>query len=111
MRAVDTNALVYVRRQEPPEDEVAVRLLSSLATRPQPWVLPWPCVYEFLRVVTHARIFQPATSIREALAAVELLLDSPSVVLISEGDRHAKIMADLLRRSGLNKGALCTMRT
>ena len=70
MRAVDTNILVYARRQEPPEHALARELLRGLAAGVEPWVLPWVCVYEFLRVVTHPRVFYPPTSIEDACDAV-----------------------------------------
>jgi uncharacterized protein len=97
MRAVDTNILVYARRQEPPEHPVARRLLGQLSTGADPWVLPWPCIYEFLRVVTHPRVFHPPTPIQAAWEAIEALLDSPSIMVISEGPRHRAILADLLQ--------------
>lgn len=97
MRAVDTNILVYARRQEPAEHEGARRLLAELTTGPEPWALPWPCVYEFLRVVTHPRVFHPPTPAVAAWDAVKLLLDSPSVVTLSEGMLHRAIVSELLQ--------------
>ena len=97
MRAVDTNVLVYAGRVEPPEHAIAEAVLRALATGPEPWVLPWPCVYEFLRVVTHSRVFRPPTPLHEAWAEVELLLDSPSVVPMAEGVHHREVLRDLLR--------------
>jgi toxin-antitoxin system PIN domain toxin len=99
MRALDTNILVYAHRQEPPEHAVAQKVLAELATGAQPWVLPWPCIYEFLRVVTHPRVFHPPTPGQDAWGAIDLLLDSPSVVAISEGERHRAILTDLLQDS------------
>jgi toxin-antitoxin system PIN domain toxin len=106
MRAVDTNILVYAHRDEMPHHQTAARLLRSLATGSEPWVLPWPCIYEFLRVVTHPRLFRPTTPLGEAWKAVELLLDSPSIVPIAEGDRHRQIIADLLGRTPVTGNAL-----
>ena|SRR5436309_9160158 len=99
MRAVDTNVLVYAHRQEPSEHAVAQKVLAELATGGEPWALPWPCIYEFLRVVTHPRVFHPPTPVHEAWKAVELLLDSPSMILISEGERHRAILGELLQGS------------
>ncbi len=99
MRAVDTNILVHARRQEPREHAIAEKLLAELSTGAEPWGLPWPCIYEFLRVVTHPRVFHPPTPPGEAWEAIEFLLDSPSVVVLSETERHRAIVADLLRDS------------
>jgi toxin-antitoxin system PIN domain toxin len=99
MRAVDTNILVSARRSEAPQHLTALRALNSPATGPEPWALPWPGIYEFLRVVTHPRVFYPPTPIEAASEAVELLLASPSVVPLGEGARHREILAELLRAS------------
>jgi len=99
MRAVDTNILVSARRSEAPHHLTALRVLNSLATGSEPWVLPWPCVYEFLRVVTHPRVFDPPTPLAAAWEAVELLLDLPSIVPLAEAERHREILAELLRVS------------
>jgi len=86
--ALDTNILVYARRAELPEHDLALRLLRDLAEGIEPWALPWPCVYEFLRVVTHPRVFDPPTELEAALEDLEAMLRSPSVVLLGEGRGH-----------------------
>jgi uncharacterized protein len=97
--AVDTNILVYARRREPAEHFLARKLLSKLAEGFEPWALPWPCIYEFLRVVTHPRVFHPPTPVHEAWEAVRTLMNSPSVTVISEGPHHSAVLAELLRQS------------
>jgi toxin-antitoxin system PIN domain toxin len=78
------------RRGELPEHEVAADLLRSLAEGQETWALPWPCVYEFLRVVTHPRVFDPPTNLEVALEDLSSLLSSPSLVLLGEGPRHLR---------------------
>jgi toxin-antitoxin system PIN domain toxin len=87
--ALDTNILVYARRRDTEHHQAARKLLAALAEGDEPWGLPWPCVYEFLRVVTHARVFDPPTGLDAALEGLESLLDSPSIVLLGEGPHHA----------------------
>ncbi len=88
MIALDTNILVYARREELPFHKEATKLLQDFAEGDQHWALPWPCIYEFLRVVTHPRVFDPPTSLESALEDLESLLDAPSLVLLGEGPRH-----------------------
>ncbi|MBI5480774.1 MAG: PIN domain-containing protein [Deltaproteobacteria bacterium] len=88
MIALDTNILVYARRQELPNHRRAAKLVRELAEGDAPWALPWPCIYEFLRVVTHPRIFSPPTDLTVALEDVESLLASPSLTLLGEGPTH-----------------------
>lgn len=89
MIAVDTNILVYARREEAPFHREARRLLGRLAEGRAPWALAWPCVYEFLRVVTHHRVFQPPTPLDRAVEDLDSLFDSPSLTLLGEGPSHA----------------------
>lgn len=100
MRGVDTNILVYADRVNAPQHSIAFKVLRALATSAEPWVLPWPCVYEFLRVVTHPGLFRPPTPLNEAWESVTSLLDSPSLVVVAEGESHARVLGDLLRLSG-----------
>jgi hypothetical protein len=88
--ALDTNILVYARRQELPNHRRAAKLVRALAEGDAPWALPWPCIYEFLRVVTHPRIFSPPTDLTVALEDIESLLDSPSLTLLGEGPDHRR---------------------
>jgi hypothetical protein len=90
--ALDTNILVYARREETPHHRHALQILTRLAEGEQPWALPWPCVYEFLRVVTHPRVFDPPTDLDVALSDLESLLESPSLVLLGEGPSHREHM-------------------
>jgi toxin-antitoxin system PIN domain toxin len=94
--AIDTNILVYARREESAHHVAARKLLTRLAEGDEPWALPWPCVYEFLRVVTHARVFDPPTRLEAALEDLESLLDSPSLAMLGEGPVHASHMRSTL---------------
>lgn len=88
MTAIDTNVLIYARRQEVPQHAVARQLLKSLAEGSGPWAIPWPCVYEFVRVVTHPRVFDPPSPLDEVLDDLDSLLASPSLTLLGEGPAH-----------------------
>ena len=92
MIAVDTNILVYARRVEAPFHARARQLLEELAHGDRPWALAWPCIYEFLRVVTHPRVFDPPTDVDVALEDLEALIEAPSLVVLGEGPSHAVSM-------------------
>lgn len=57
MIAVDTNLLVYAHRLESEWHDRASERLRELAEGTARWTIPWPCLYEFLAIVTHPRIF------------------------------------------------------
>lgn len=99
MRALDTNVLVYAEVRSTPHHDRAREVLREFAEGATPWALPWPCAYEFLRVVTHPRVFDPPVPPDRALADLGRILDSPSLVLLSESRRHREVMEDVLRGS------------
>lgn len=84
MIALDTNLLVYAHREEAPLHEGAFATLRGLAEGRAPWAIPWPCLHEFLAIVTHPRIFTPPTPLARALDQVGAWLASPTLVLLSE---------------------------
>ena len=88
MIALDTNILVYAHRADSIHHAAARELVSSLANGDEPWGLPWPCVYEFLRVVTHPRIFDPPTDPAVALDDLVSLMESSSIRMLGEGPNH-----------------------
>jgi uncharacterized protein len=53
-----------------------------------PWAIPWPCLHEFLAIVTHPRVYDPPTPLGLALEQVEAWLAAPTLVLLSESDRY-----------------------
>ena len=95
MIAIDTNVLVHAHREESPWHVAASKALAGLGARR--WALPWPCVHEFLAIVTHPRIFAPPTPIEDALATVDGWLASSSVVLLGEGDGYWESLARIVR--------------
>ena len=84
MIAVDTNILVAWLREEYPHHDRAKEILRALAEGDPPWAIPWPCVHEFVAVVTNPRIFRNPSTLSEALDAVEALAESPSLRWLSE---------------------------
>jgi toxin-antitoxin system PIN domain toxin len=100
MRALDTNVLVQAEVVTSPFHGIARTLLTQLAGGPAPWAIPWPCVYEFLRVVTHPRVFHPPMPSAAAMRDLRHILASPSLVLLGETARHAEVMAAVVEASG-----------
>jgi toxin-antitoxin system PIN domain toxin len=99
MLAVDTNVLVYAHRRETREHVVAQSLLRELAEGPRLWAIPWPCVYEFLSVVTNPRIWKDVASApNQAWSQLDAWLSSPTLQLLSEPEDFCKILGDFLTR-------------
>lgn len=100
MIAVDTNILVYAHREELPRHGAARARLTALAENAAPWAIPVFCLGEFIRVVTHPRLFDPPHSIDEACGALERVLESPSLRILTPGDRFWTLLADAVREAG-----------
>ena len=96
MIAVDTNVLVQAHRSDLGRHESAVSALRRLAEGPQPWGVPVFCLGEFVRVVTHPKVFDPPSSSAEALGALRSLLRSPTVRLLSPGPRYPSLLWEAL---------------
>lgn len=99
MQAIDTNILIYAEVESSPRHGAARQVLKTLAEGTLPWAIPWPCVYEFLRVVTHPRVFHPPFPLKIALGDLQQILASPSLVLLTETGRHPAVMAQTLRQA------------
>ena len=105
MIATDTNILVYAHRADSEWHERATPLVKSLAQGRVSWGLPWPCVHEFLAIVSHPRIYDPPSTVTEALAQVDAWLEAPVAELLTETRQHWQVLKDLLR-NGRVRGAM-----
>ena len=99
MRAVDTSVLVYAELKTHARSLKARELLAQLAEGTSPWAIPWPCVYEFLRLLTHPRVFHPPMTLNAAKTDLASILASPSLVMLGETERHGEVLQALLRES------------
>jgi len=94
--AIDTNLLVYAHRRDMEWHEAAADRIASLAQGTATWAIPWPCVHEFLAVVTHQRIFSVPTPVSLAVDQVRAWQESPSLALLAEGPGYFAVLSSLL---------------
>ena len=97
MIALDTNVLVAAHRRDAPAHAAARGALVTLAEGRGPWAVPWPCVHEFLAIVTHPRVFSPPSELEQALDEVSAWAESGSLVFLSEEAGYLAVFAKLLR--------------
>lgn len=84
MIALDSNILVHAHREDSPWHDKSYARIVELAEGRSPWAIPWPCIHEFLAIVTHPRLYDPPTPLENAIDQVEAWLESPRLVLLSE---------------------------
>jgi toxin-antitoxin system PIN domain toxin len=106
MVAVDTNLLVYAHRVDSEFHVRADQVLAELAEGRASWAIPWPCLYEFYAIVTHPRIYRPPTPVADALIQIGNWLESPSVVLLHEGDGFFEALRPMLAQAKVQGGAV-----
>jgi predicted nucleic acid-binding protein len=70
--AVDTNVLVYAHRIESEFCQPAAAAIRRLPESPEQWAIPWPCLHEFLAVVTHPAIFRVSSVVEAAISQIEI---------------------------------------
>ena len=99
MIAVDTNILVYAHREELRQHRAARAKLTAIAEADVPWGIPVFCVTEFVRIVTHPKLFDPPYSADEACRAVDRLLASPSARVFHSGPSFMAHFAEAVREA------------
>jgi len=88
MIAVDTNILVYAHREDSPWHDSAYSNIAEIAEGRSAWSIPWPCIHEFLSIVTHPKIFSPPTPLTAAIDQVEAWLEAPNLILLAETEGY-----------------------
>jgi hypothetical protein len=94
--AVDTNILVYAHREDASWHGAALDAITGLAEGRSAWAIPWPCLHEFLAIVTHPRIYRPPTPIAIALDQVSAWLESPTLVKLAENESYWDALRECL---------------
>jgi uncharacterized protein len=93
--AVDSNLLIYSHREDSKFHAASKVLVDALRHQSAPWAIPWPCVHEFVGIVTHAGIYQPPTSLNRALAAVDAWAAGGNLHLLSESPGYFEKLREL----------------
>lgn len=106
MFVIDTNVLVYAADADSPFHGLCQQRLEEWRRQPEAWYLTWGIIYEFLRVITHPRIFRKPWPVVEAWAFLETVLVSPALGFLVPTDRHPAVAAEVIRQSPLLSGNL-----
>lgn len=96
MIAVDTNLLVYAHREDSSWHAGARDAITNLAEGRAAWAIPWPCLHEFLAIVTHPRIYRPPTPLAIAIDQINAWLESPTLVPLAENDSYWELLRECL---------------
>ena len=106
MIAVDTNILVYAHRADHEWNEAAHACVNVLATGRAAWAIPWPCVHEFIAIVTRLKVFDPPSSLKQATAQINIWAESSSLSFSHEAPQHWATLSRLAMQAKVQGGAI-----
>jgi len=82
--ALDTNLLLYASDGRSPFHSRARSFLDSCLGGEEVFCIGWPTVMSYLRISTHAAVFERPLTPDEAMANVEVLLGNPHARFLTE---------------------------
>lgn len=97
MFVVDTNVLVYAADESAPEHARCRALLEDWRQQSGAWFLTWGICYEFLRIVTHPRVWRHPWPASAAMEYLEAVWRSPGLGFLVPTERHVAVLRDLAR--------------
>lgn len=96
MIGLDTNLLVYAHRADAPQhDRARAALRPAVEGELGPVGIPWPCLHEFLAVVTRP-LWSTPMPVGDALESLRRVLAGPAVEALAETVDHLDILAELV---------------
>ena len=105
MLLIDVNVLVYAHREDASNHRAFISWLSDVANGERAYGISDIVLSGFIRIVTHPRVFDPPSSISDALAFANQVRQQPNCIQVSPGPRHWSIFEKLCRSGGV-KGNL-----
>lgn len=96
MFVVDTNVLVYAADVRAAEHQRCRTLLEGWRRQNGAWYLTWGICYEFLRVVTHARVLRQPWTVAEAWQFLTAVRAAPGLSMLVATQRHAGVLKEVI---------------
>ncbi len=88
----DTNVVVYAARTDSEFHVPCRQRLSEAGAGSSSTFLTWNVCYEFLRVITHPRIYPHPWSLEDGCRFLAMLLVSPSLSVLLPTDNHLSVL-------------------
>lgn len=100
MRVPDTNVLLNARNIAAPGHTIAARWMEDALGADETVGLVWVALIGFVRIATNPRVHDRPLDASRALDQIDLWLDAEGSALLAPGPEHARILRELLERSG-----------
>lgn len=105
MVLLDVNILIYAHREDAPDHAKYLHWLEQLINSNETFGISELVLSGVVRIVTHPRIFNPPSSLEDALEYVNTIRSQPNCVVIAPGKYHWNIFDQLCREANV-KGNL-----
>jgi predicted nucleic acid-binding protein len=97
---IDSNLLIYAHRIDMKEHDAAREAILDLIESNRAWAIPWPCISEFLAVVTRANYFKRPTPMAIAMAQITLWVAAKNCAVLSFSMGHLTTLTRVLTQTG-----------
>jgi toxin-antitoxin system PIN domain toxin len=91
----DTNVLVYAAREDAEFHFPCRQRLAEANTGSSPPFLTWNVCYEFLRVITHPRVYPQPWDLDEGCQFLTTLLEDSGFRLLLATDQHLAVLSQI----------------
>jgi uncharacterized protein len=92
---IDVNILLYASDEENPLHHKAADFLSGCARGREVFCIAWLTVMSYLRIATHASIFQRPLTPHEAMQNIDALLSLPHCRTVGEDEGFLQTYQDI----------------
>lgn len=100
MILVDVNLLIYAIDRDSPQHPKAKAWLEETLSGTVTVCLPWLVLLAFIRLTTRSGVVRNPLTAEQAFAYVDSWLEQPFIVTAGPGERHWRILRNLLAASG-----------
>ena len=100
MKLFDVNVLVYAFREDSPNHHRYNHWLTETIHSHESFGMSELVLSGFIRIVTHPRIFDPPTPLKDALEFVTVIRNHSNCIIVNTGTRHWDIFTRLCREAG-----------
>ncbi|RXK55700.1 type II toxin-antitoxin system VapC family toxin [Oleiharenicola lentus] len=96
----DANLLLYAYDSDSPFHKAAAKWWTGLLSGHAPVGLCPVVIFSFLRLATHARVYERPLTVAEATARISSWIERPNVRVLYPGPKHLDVVCSLLTAAG-----------
>lgn len=100
MKLLDVNLLLYAVDEAAPHHEPARRWVEETLSGSETVALAWMTLIGFLRLSTHASLFENPLEMDAAMDLIDGWLERPCTTVVHPTERHATVLRELLAPLG-----------